>query len=157
MDARRKHMLIRLAEAVVFLTAIFLLLDAMLGFTRHQDTRSAQSQSASQSAGSANLSTSCIGGFSNERTVDGVTQVASHGTPFNAYQITLTNRGGTVLTVHSVNVELVNSQNKVFAQHHAELGDGAGITLNPGQSRRIVDADGINHPVASCEILSWRS
>ena len=157
MDVRRKRILIRLAEVIVFLTAIFLLLDAMLGFTRHRGMRSAQSQSVSQNIDSTNLSTSCIGGFSNERTVDGVTRVASHGTPFNAYQITLTNIGNTVITIHSMNVELVNSQKKVFAQHHTDLGDGAGITLNPGQSRQIVEAYGISHPVASCEILSWQS
>ncbi len=156
MDVQRKRILVRLAEVIVFLAAIFLLLDAMLGFT-HQEVRSAQSQPVSQHIDSANLSASCIGGFSNKRTVDGVTQVASHGTPFNAYQVTLTNIGNTVMTIHSMNVELVNSQNRVFAQHYTDLGDGAGITLNPGQSRQIVEAYGINHPVASCKILSWQS
>ena len=157
MNIRHERILFRLADVIISLAAIFLLLDAMLGFTRHQEMRSAQPQPVSQNINSSNLSTSCIGGFSNERTIDGVTQVASHGKPFNAYQMTLTNIGGTVVTIHSVNVELVNSQNKVFAQHHTDLGDGAGITLNLGQSRQIVEASGINHPVASCEILSWQS
>lgn len=157
MDIRRKRILIRLADVVISLTAIFLLLDAVLGFTRHREMRSVQSQPASQNIDSANLSASCAGGFANKRTVNGVTQVAPHGTPFNAYQVTLTNTGGTVITVRSVNVELVNSQDKVFAQHHTDLGGGAGITLNLGQSRQVVEAYGISHPVASCEILSWQS
>ncbi len=157
MDIRRKRILIRLADVIISLTAIFLLLDAILGFTRHQEIRSAQSQPVSQNIYPASLSASCTGGFANKRTVNGVTQVAPHGTPFNAYQITLTNTGGTAITVRSVNVELVNSQDKVFAQHHTDLGDGAGITLNLGQSRQIIEAYGISHPVASCKIISWQS
>lgn len=155
MNARLRRILLRLAEAIVFLASIFLLLDAMFQFTGHQEAPAAQSQPVSRST---NLSTSCIGGFSNKRTVDGVTQVASHGTPFNAYQITLTNIGNTVLTIHSLKTELINSQDKVFAQHYTDdLGHGAGVTLNPGQSRQIVEAYGINYPVAKCEILSWQS
>jgi hypothetical protein len=157
MDARRERILIRLAEVIIFGASVFILLDAVLGFTGHQEMPPAQSQPVSGNIDSANLSTSCMGGFSNERTVGGVTQVASHGTPFNAYRVTLTNIGSTVITIHSVNVALVNSQNKVFAQHHTDLGDGAGITLNPGQWRQIVEAYGISHPVASCEVLSWHS
>jgi hypothetical protein len=157
MDVRHRRILLGLAEVIIFLASIFLLLDAMLGFTGQQEMPSAQSQSVSQNIDSANLSASCVGGFSNERTVGGVTQVASHGAPFNAYQIALANIGSTAITVHGVNVELVNSQNKVFAQHYTHLGDGAGITLNPGQSRRIVEAYGISHPVSSCQILSWQS
>lgn len=157
MDIRRKRILIRLADIVISLAAIFLLLDAILGFTRNHETRPAQSQPASQNIDPANLSATCTGGFSNKRTVNGLTQVAPRGTPFNAYKITLTNTGGTVITVHSVKVQLVNKQNEVFAQHRASLGGGAGITLNLGQSRQIVEAYGISHPVASCEILSWQS
>ncbi len=155
MNAQLRRILLRLAEAIVFLVSIFLLLDAMFQFTGRQETPPAQSQPVSRST---NLSTSCIGGFANKRTVDGVTQVASHGTPFNAYQITLTNIGNTALTIHSLKTELINSQGKVFAQHHTDaLGHGAGVTLNPGQSRQIVEAYGINHPVAGCEILGWQS
>ncbi|HEY6279693.1 MAG TPA: hypothetical protein VIX86_25575 [Streptosporangiaceae bacterium] len=156
MDVRRERILLRLAEVIIFLASIFLLLDAMLEFTGHQLTPSAPPQHVSQNIDSANLSTSCTGGFSNERTVGGVTQVASQGTPFNAYRVTLTNIGSTVITVHGVNVELVNSQNKIFSQHYTHVGDGAGVTLNPGQSRRIVEAYGISRPVAWCEILSWQ-
>lgn len=154
MDLRRRRIFFGLAEAVVILAAIFLLLDAVLGFTRGRQPRSAQSQPVSQNTQSANLSTSCTGGFSNKRTVNGVTQVAPRGTPFNAYEVTLTNLGGTVVTVRSMSVELVNGQHEVFARHRSVL-DG-GITLHPGQSRRIVEAYGIGDPVASCRILSWR-
>lgn len=156
MDVRRKRILFGVAEAVVILAAVFLLLDAVLGFTRHRGVPSAQPRPASPDTGSGKLAASCRGGFSNERTVHGVTQVASHGMPFNAYQVTLTNRGSAAVTVHSVSVELVNSRNEIFARHRTELGHGAGITLNPGRSRRIVEAYGISHPVASCEIAGWQ-
>lgn len=157
MDSRPKRILFRLADAVVSLASIFLLLDAALGFTWHQETRPAQSQYVSQAIDYTSLSTSCTGGFSNKRTTDGVTQIAAHGTPFNAYQITLTNMGDTVITVRSVTVDLAGSRNEVFAQHRANLGDGAGITLGLGQSRQIVETSGITHPVASCAILGWQS
>jgi hypothetical protein len=157
MDIRRRRTLFRLADVLISLVAIFILLDAMFGFTSHHKVRSAQPQPPAQSASTAaNLSTSCVGGFSNQRIVDGVVQVASHGMPFNAYQVTLTNTGNTAVTIYSMTVELVNNQNKVFAQQHTNLGNGAGITLNLGQSRQIVETAGVNHPVASCEILGWQ-
>lgn len=157
MDIRYQRMLFRLADVIISLASIFLLLDAVLGFTGHPEMRSVQSQPVGQYIDYTNLSTSCMGGFSNERTVAGATQVAAHGTPFNAYQITLTNMGSTVITIHSVNVALVNSRGKVFAHQQAGLGNGAGITLGLGQSRQLVEAYGISHPVASCDVLGWRS
>jgi hypothetical protein len=156
MDIHRERTLFRLADVLVTLVSIFLLADAMLGFTGRQ-IRSVQSRPISQITDSANLSTSCVGGFSNQRTVDGVTQIAPRGTPFNAYQMTFTNTGNTAITVYSVTAELLNSQNKVFAQQRTNLGNGAGITLSLGQSRQIVETAGVNHAVASCEILSWQS
>lgn len=155
MDIRYQIILFRVADVIISLAAIFLLLDAVLGFTGPHKTHSPQSRPASSNIYPTSVSASCTGGFSNERTVNGVTQVALHGTPFNAYQVTLTNVGSTAITIHSVTVALVNSQHKVFAQQHASLGNGAGITLGLGQSRHIVEASGINHPVASCQVLSW--
>lgn len=157
MDIRRTRILFGLAEAIVFLAAIFILLDAVLGFTGHQEAGSAKPQAASQNFDSTDLSTSCVGGFANERTVNGTTQVASHGTPFNAYRISLTDIGISDITIYSLDVDLLNSRHQVFAQHHTGLGHGAGITLAPGQTRQVVEAYGIGHPVASCEILSWQS
>jgi hypothetical protein len=157
MDIHRERTLFRLADVLVTLVSIFILADAMLGFTGRQEIRSVQSQPISQITDSTNLSTSCVGGFSNQRTVDGVTQTAPHGTPFNAYQMTFTNTGSSAITIYSVTVELLNSQNKVFAQPRTNLGNGGGITLNLGQSRQVVETAGVNHRVASCEILSWQS
>ena len=155
MDMRRKRVFSGLAEAVIILGAVFILLDAVLGFTGRRGTPPVQPRPAVQISNYANLSASCTGGFSNERTVGGVTRVASHGTPFDAYQVTLSNTGDTVITVHSMDVALVNGRNEIFARHHADL--GAGVTLTPGQSRQVVEAYGIGHPVASCEILGWQS
>jgi hypothetical protein len=158
MDIHRERTLFRLADVLIILVSIFVLLDAMRGFTKHQEMRSVQSRPVSQisqNIHSTNLSKSCIGGFSNQRMVDGVTQVAPHGTPFNAYQMTFTNTGNAGITIYSVTVELVNNQNKVFAQQHINLGNGAGITLGLEQSRQIVETAGINQAVASCKIVSW--
>ncbi len=157
MDIRRRRILFGLAELIIVLASVFLLLDAMLGFTGRAGVRPAQMQPVGSYADSTVLSASCAGGFSNESTAGGVTRVAPRGTPFNAYQITLTNTGISAITIYSMNVDLVSSQNKVFAQHHTDLGGGGGITLAPGQSRQIVEAYGINRPVASCEISSWQS
>jgi hypothetical protein len=158
MDIRRQRILFRLADAVIGLASIFLLLDAMVGFTGPRPALQAQSQPSGNidSINSAHLYTSCMGGFANERTVGRVTQVAAHGTPFNAYQITLTNIGTTALTVRGVNVELTDTRNRIFTQHYTDLGNGAGIRLGLGQSRQLVEAYGIGHPVASCQILSWQ-
>ena len=155
MNIHRERTLLRLADVLIVLASIFVLLDAMRVFTKHQELRPVQSRPVSQNIRSTNPSTSCIGGFSNERTVDGVTQVAPHGTPFNAYQMTFTNTGAVGLTVYSVTVELIGNQNKVFAQQHLNLGNGAGITVGRGQSRQIVETAGIDHAVASCKIISW--
>jgi hypothetical protein len=157
MDIRRQRIFFGLAEVIVVMAAVFLLLDAILGFTARSATRSVQERSFSQYLESANLSASCGGGFSNKQTVKGVTQVASRGTPFNAYRLAFTNMGDAALTIRSVNVALIGSQNRIFARHRSDLGDGAGLTVRPGQSSEIVEAYGIDHPVASCQILSWRS
>ena len=153
MNLRRERILFRLADVLITLTAIFLLLDAMLGFTKHRIVLAAQSRDV----GPANLSTSCVGGFSNHRTVAGVTQVAPHGTPFNAYQVTFTNIGNTPITVYGATVELIGSRGNVFVrQHDTDLGDGAGLTLDLGQSRRVTETTAVNRPIASCEVLSWQ-
>lgn len=158
MNIQHKRMLFRVADVLITLMAIFLLLDALLGFTRHPGGSSAQSRPVSQNGRYTNLSTSCVGGFSNRRTVGGVTQIASHGTPFNAYQLTLTNTGNTVLTIYSVTVDLTDSQGHIFGrQHDTNLANGTGITLNLGQSRQLVETAGVNHPVASCDLISWQS
>ncbi len=156
MNYRRTRMLSGLAEAAIILASIFLLSDAILGFTRPPDPP-VLAQPVTQTIDSTDLSVSCTGGFANERTADGVTWVAAHGTPFNAFQVTLTDIGMTPFTIYSMNVELSDSQNRVFARHHTDLAEGAGITLEPGQSRHIVEAYGISHPVATCEVLSWQS
>lgn len=157
MDIRRQRIFFGLAEVIVVMAAIFLLLDAILGFTARPGTPSVQARSVSQYMDPANLSASCTGGFSNKRTLNGVTQVAPHGMPFNAYRLALTNMGDAALTIRSVEVALIGSQNMVFARHRSDLGGGAGLTLRPGQSSRIVEAYGIDHPVAWCQILSWQS
>lgn len=157
MDARRLRIFYGLAEVIIVLAALFLLLDAALGFTGSQARRPGQLRPVSQYADSTDLSASCAGGFANERTVDGTTQVAPRGTPFNAYEVTLTNIGITDFTIYSLNVALADGKDVVFARHHSDLGGGAGITLKPGDSRRIIEAYGIRRPVASCEVLSWRS
>ncbi|MGP7997806.1 MAG: hypothetical protein ACLPKI_10845 [Streptosporangiaceae bacterium] len=141
---------------LITLLAVFLLLDAMFGFTKHHVINSAQLQAAARGVSSSNLSTSCRGGFSNQRTVGGVTQIAPHGTPFNAYQVTLTNIGNRVITIDELTVELRDYKDNVFAQQHdADLGDGSGITLGLGQSRTILETTGISQPVASCDVLGW--
>lgn len=157
MDIRRTRILSGLAETIIILAAVFLLLDALLGFTASPGIRLVRAQAASQAIDSTDLSASCAGGFADEQTVGGVTRVAAHGMPFNAYQVTLTNIGITDFTIYSMNVDLVNSRGQVFAQHHSVLGGGAGITLKPGESRQVVEAYGIGHPVASCEVVSWQS
>ncbi len=156
MDIRHQHILFRLADALVTLAAVFLLLDAMLGFTRHHIKSSAQLQARATNVTSTNLSTSCIGGSTNQRTVHGVTQVARHGTPYSAYQVTLTNIGNRVITIYALTVELRDYSNNVYAQQHTtDLGNGSGITLNLGQSRTIIEPTGMKQPVASCQVVSW--
>jgi hypothetical protein len=153
MDIRHRHKYYRLADVLITLTAVFLLLDATMGFTKHQ----VEFKTTALDVTSSNLSTSCIGGFSNQRTVDGVTQLAPHGMPFNAYQVTFTNIGNKVITIYNVTVELRDYGNNVFAQpQDTNLGNGSGITLNLGQSRTIVETTGASRPVASCQILGWQ-
>jgi hypothetical protein len=156
MYIRHQRILFRLADILVSLAAVFLLLDAMFGFTKHHITNSAQLQARAEHITSANLATSCIGGSTNQRTVHGVTQTAPHGTPYSAYQVTLTNIGNRVITIYDLTVELRDYSNAVYAQQHAnDLGHGAGITLNLGQSRTITEPTGMTQPVASCQVLSW--
>jgi hypothetical protein len=156
MYIRHQRILFRLADILVTLAAVFILLDAMLGFTKHHVISSAQLQAQAQHVTSANLSTSCIGGSTNQRTVHGVTRVAPHGTPYSAYQVTLTNIGNRVITIYDVTVELRDYNNDVYAQEHATgLGNGYGITLNLGQSRTVIEPTGMKQPVASCQVLSW--
>lgn len=156
MDIRHQRTLFRLADALVTLAAVFLLLDAMLGFTKHHIINSAQLQASAEHVTLTNLSTSCIGGSTNQRTVHGVTQVAPHGTPFSAYQVTLTNIGNRVITIYDLTVELRDYKNSVYAQQQAtDLGNGSGITLYLGQSRTIVETTGLEQPVASCQVLGW--
>jgi hypothetical protein len=88
--------------------------------------------------------------------VHGVTQTAPHGTPYSAYQVTLTNIGNRVITIYDLTVELRDYSNTVYAQQHAtDLGHGDGITLNLGQSRTVIEPTGMTQPVASCQVLSW--
>ncbi len=156
MDIRHQRILFRLADALVTLAAIFLLLDAMLGFTKHRIINSAQLQARAEHVTSTNLATSCIGGSTNQRTLHGITQVAPHGTPYSAYQVTLTNVGNRVITIYDLTVELRGYNNSVYAQQHAtDLGNGSGITLSLGQSRTVVEPTGMKQPVASCQVLSW--
>ncbi len=156
MDIQRRRILFRLADVIISVASVFFLLDAMLGFTGPHVTFPEAPRLTSLYINSAPLSASCLGGFSNRETIAGVTQVAAHGTPFNAYQITLTNIGGAALKVQGVNVGLTGRRHEIFTEHYTELG-GSGITLRPGQSRRLVEAYGIDQPVAACEILSWQS
>lgn len=156
MDIRRTRILFRLADVVISVTSVFLLLDAMLGFTGRQADFPGQPQLTSLYINSANVSTSCLGGFSNEQKVGGVTEVAPHGAPFNAYRVTLTNIGSSMLTIHGVNTGLIDRQDKIFTEHYTDLG-GSGIRLGPGQSRQLVEAYGIGQQVAGCEVLSWQS
>jgi hypothetical protein len=156
MYIRHQRILFRLADILVTLASVFLLLDAMFGFTKHHITDSAQLQARAEHITSTNLATSCIGGSTNQRTVHGVTQTAPHGTPYSAYQVTLTNIGNRVITIYDLTVELRDFSNTVYAQQHAaDLGHGAGITLNLGQSRTIMEPTGMTQPVASCQVLSW--
>jgi hypothetical protein len=156
MDIRHQRILFRLADALVTLVAVFLLLDAMLGFTKHHVINSAQLQARAEKITSSNLATSCIGGSTNQRTVHGVTHVARHGTPYSAYQVTLTNIGNRVITIYGLTVELRDYNNDVYAQQHAtDLGNGSGITLDLGQSRTVVEPTGMKQPVATCQVLSW--
>ena len=157
MNIERGRILFRTADILITLTAIFFLLYTVLGFMRHQDVRSARPRLGNQDASYTNLSTSCTGGYANQRTVRGETQVASRGAPFNAYQLTFTNSGNTIVTIYGVTVDLANYQHHVFAgPHDSNLGDGAGITLGVGQSRQIVETAGATYPVASCEVVSWQ-
>jgi hypothetical protein len=157
MNTEQGRILSRTADILITLTAIFFLLYLIVGSTRHQDARPAPPRTGNQDANYTNLTTSCTGGFSNQRIVDGQTQVASRGAPFNAYQVTFTNSGNTVVTIYGVTVDLADYQHHVFAQpHDNSLGNGAGITLGTGQSRQIVETAGATHPVASCEVVSWQ-
>lgn len=151
------RILFRLADVLVTLAAVFLLLDAMLGFTKHHITNSAQLQASAENVTSSNLSTSCIGGSTNQRTVNGHTQVAAHGTPWSAYRVTLTNIGNRVITIYDMTVELRNYQDDVYARQHATgLGShDSGITLSLGQTRTVVETTGMKQPVASCQVLGW--
>jgi hypothetical protein len=156
MDIRHQRILFRLADTLVTLAAVFLLLDAMLGFTKHHIINSGQLQAQAEHVTSANLATSCIGGSTNQRTLHGVTQTAPRGTPYSAYQVTLTNIGNRIITIYDLTVELRGYNNSVYAQQHAtDLGNGSGITLNLGQSRTIVEPTGMKQPVASCQVLGW--
>lgn len=157
MNIEQGRILFRTADILITLTAIFFLLYLIVGSTRHQDARSAPPRTGNQDANYTNLTTSCTGGFSNQRTVGGQTQVASHGAPFNAYQLTFTNSGNTIVTIYGVTVDLADYQHHIFARpHDGNLGNGAGITLSTGQSRQIVETAGATHPVASCEVVSWQ-
>jgi hypothetical protein len=157
MNIKRGRILFRTADVLISLTAVFFLLYTILGFTRHQDARPAPPRPGNQDITYTNLSTSCTGGFSNQRTVRGQVQVASHGAPFNAYQLTFTNSGNTIVTIYGVTVDLADYQHHVFARpHDGNLGNGAGITLGIGQSRQIVETAGATSPVASCEVVSWQ-
>jgi hypothetical protein len=156
MDIRRQRILFRLADVLVTLAAVFLLLDAMFGFTKHHVINSAQLQASAEHVTSTNLATSCIGGSTNQRTVDGRTRVAPHGTPYSAYQVTLTNIGNRVITIYDLTVELRDYSHTVYAQQHAyNLGHGSGITLNLGQSRTVMEPTGMKQPVASCQVVGW--
>ncbi|MFI5064680.1 MAG: hypothetical protein ACHP9Z_11975 [Streptosporangiales bacterium] len=156
MNIQRERILFRLADTLITLVAIFLLLDAMLGFTKHKASP-ARPQLVTQDANAADLTISCLGGFSNQRTVAGRIQVAAHGTPFNAYQLTFMNTGTGTMKIHGVTVNLVDSSNHIFArQHITRLARGRSMTLNPDQPRQIVETAGIKHPVASCNVLSWQ-
>jgi hypothetical protein len=157
MNIERGRILFRTADILITLTAVFFLLYMLLGSARHRDIRPAPPRTGNQDAGYTNLTTSCTGGFSNQRTVAGQTQVATSGAPFNAYQITFTNGGNTVVTIYGVSVDLADYQHHVFARpHDGNLGNGAGITLGVGQSRQIVETAGATHPVASCDVASWQ-
>ncbi len=156
MDIRHQRILFRLADALVTLAAVFLLLDAVLGFTKHHIINSAQLQARAENVTATNLATSCIGGSTNQRTVRGVTQVVPHGTPYRAYQVTLTNIGNRVITIYDLTVELRDYDNTVYARQRAtNLGNGSGITLNLGQSRTVVEPTGMKQPVAYCQVLGW--
>ena len=157
MNIERGRILFRTADILITLTAVFFLLYMLVGSARHHDIRSAPPPTGNQDADYTNLTTSCTGGFSNQRTVAGQTQVASHGAPFNAYQLTFTNGGNTIVTIYGVSVDLADYQHHVFARpHDGNLGNGAGITLGVGQSRQIVETAGATHPVASCDVASWQ-
>ncbi len=156
MDIRQQRILFRLADILVTLAAVFLLLDAMLGFTKHHIINSARLQAQAEHVTASNLATSCIGGSTNQRTVHGVTQIARHGTPYSAYQVTLTNIGNRVITIYELTVELRNYRDTVYAQQQAtSLGNGSGITLGLGQSRTVVEPTGMKQPVATCQVLGW--
>ena len=157
MNIEQERKLFRTADILITLTAIFFLLYLIVGPTRHTDSRSAPPRTGNQDTNYTNLTTSCTGGFSNQRTVDGKTQVASRGAPFNAYQVTFTNSGNSVVTIYGVTVDLADYSHHVFARpHDINLGNSAGITLGTGQSRQIVETAGATHPVASCEVASWQ-
>ena len=156
MNIQHERILIRLADILISVVAVFLLADAMLGFTRHQAAAPPRPRLVTRDATPASLSASCVGGFSNQRTIDGKTQVASHGTPFNAYQLTFTNLGSSAIKIHGVTVNLADNAHHVFARQRISiLSNGAALTLGLGQSHQVVETAGIKQPVASCEVLSW--
>ncbi len=158
MNIQHERILFRLADILISVVAVFLLADAMLGFTRHQAADPPRPpRLVTRDASPASLSTSCLGGFSNQRTIDGKTQVASHGTPFNAYQLTFTNLGSSVIKLHGVTVNLADNAHHVFARQHISiLSSSAALTLGLGQSHQIVETAGIEQPVASCEVIGWQ-
>ena len=156
MHIRHQRNLFRLADILISLASVFLLLDAMFGFTKHHIADPPQLQASTEHITASNLATSCIGGSTNQRSMHGVTQTAPHGTPYSAYQVTLTNIGNRVITIYDLTVELRDYSNTVYAQQRAtDLGHGAGITLNLGQSRTVIEPTGMTQPVASCQVLSW--
>ena len=157
MNIERGRILFRTADILITLTAIFFLLYTVRGIHETPGCTFSAATTGNQDATYTNLTTSCTGGFSNQRTVGGKTQVASHGAPFNAYQLTFTNSGNTIVTIYGVTVDLADYQHHVFARpHDSNLGNGAGITLGVGQSRQIVETAGATYPVASCEVVSWQ-
>jgi hypothetical protein len=157
MNIERGRILFRMADVLITLTAIFFLLDVLVGFARHRNVPADPPRPGDQNASYTNLSMSCTGGFSNQRTVRGKVQIASHGAPFNAYQVTFTNSGNTIVTIYGFTVDLADYQHRTFARpHDGNLDNGAGITLGLGQSRQIVETAGATHPVASCEVASWQ-
>jgi hypothetical protein len=157
MNIERGRILFRTADILITLTAIFFLVYMLVGSARHHNAYSAPPRTGNPDADYTNLTISCTGGFSNQRTVGGQTQVASGGAPFDAYQLTFTNSGNTIVTIYGVTVDLADYRHHVFARpQDSNLGNGAGIILGRGQSRQIVETAGATQPVATCDVASWQ-